>query len=163
VRVDPDSMSPIPRTSRGWTQPARQHLAVKVEEGDQAVQLRHIHYFVLIDIDVTEAGKTWALRQKLPRGRQRREGNVHRRCPQRTAITMHPGPMRDVELARRALARHSPRLFQGAVRGEPVDAGVAVAIRDIDLARRRDGDIGRPMEGTGSLFDRIAVIARPAS
>ena len=41
---------------------------------------------------------------------------------------------------------------------EPVDAGVAIAIRDINLVRRRDGDIGRTMEGAGSLFDRIAII-----
>jgi len=44
VRVNPDGMAPSTRASRGWTQPARQHLAIKVEEGDQAIQLRYIDH-----------------------------------------------------------------------------------------------------------------------
>src|SRR5215470_15917638 len=42
VRVDPDGMASIPRARRGWTPPTRQHLALQIEEGDQAIQLRYI-------------------------------------------------------------------------------------------------------------------------
>ena len=49
-------MLSIPRASRGWTPPARQHLAIQGEERDQAIQLRHIDDPLMVDIDVAGAG-----------------------------------------------------------------------------------------------------------
>src|SRR5712692_5011071 len=40
--------------------------------------------------------------------------------------------------------------------------GVAVAIRDIQVARGRPGDIGGSMKGPGGLLYRIPIIPRPA-
>ena len=68
VRVDPDGVTTITRAGCGRAQPARQHLPIEVQEGDQAVQLRHIHHPSLIDIDVAGAGQVSPLGQKLACG-----------------------------------------------------------------------------------------------
>src|SRR5262245_49907319 len=44
MRVDPDGMPAIAGSGRGRAQPARQHLPVESQKGDQAVQLWHIHH-----------------------------------------------------------------------------------------------------------------------
>src|SRR6266851_1825242 len=134
ARVDPDGMSPIPRASRGWTQPACQYLAIQVEEGDQAIQLRHIDHPVMVDVDVAGASQVFPLGQKLTLRGKDLDPIVLPVSHKHTTIGMHPYPMGDVELARGTLPRGSPRLLQGAIGREPVDTGVAIAIRDIELA-----------------------------
>ena len=61
VRVYPDRMPSIPRARARRAQPARQHLPLEVQEGDQAVQFGHIHHPGMIDIDVTGAGQALPL------------------------------------------------------------------------------------------------------
>src|SRR5438128_2069351 len=58
--------------------------------------------------------------------------------------------MRHVELARTRAAL-PPRLDEGAVLRELHDPRIDVAVRDKDLAVRRDGDIGRAVERVGTV------------
>src|SRR6266705_3958189 len=101
-------MSPIPRTRRGWTPPTRQHLAIEVEEGDQAIQLRHIDHPVMVDVDVAGASQVFPLGQKLTLRGKDLDPIVLPVSHKHTTIGMHPDPMRDVELARGALPRCPP-------------------------------------------------------
>ena len=55
VQVDPDGMPSVPHARYGRARPARQHLPIKRQQGHQTIQLRHVHDFVLIDIDVAGA------------------------------------------------------------------------------------------------------------
>ena len=45
-----------------------------------------------------------------------------------------------------AVAGHAPRAEMLAVAGEPVHRGIAVAVRDVDVAVRRDGHVGGMVE-----------------
>src|SRR5262245_49641775 len=65
VRVHPDRMPSVPRARARWAQPARQHLPIEVQEGDQAVQFGHIHHPGMIDIDVTGAVQALPLGQEV--------------------------------------------------------------------------------------------------
>src|SRR5262245_34168315 len=85
VRVDPDSMPPIPRASRGGTQPARQHLAIEVEEGNQAVQLRYVYHPVMVDIDIAGVG------QVFPQCRDALGAS-----PTQPELALHPGLLNDL-------------------------------------------------------------------
>src|SRR5688572_7778262 len=67
-------------------------------------------------------------------------------------------PMRHVKLAW-AAARCAPREKQLAVYCELVDSGVAVAVGDVDLTRRRQRDIRREMERRSGIANRAEVDA----
>src|SRR5262249_21946534 len=62
------------------------------------------------------------------------------------AVLVDGQAVRDVELTR-AAARFAPRLLQPAVGREAVDAGVAVAVGDVEVAGRSERQVGREMEG----------------
>ena len=108
VRVDPDGVPTITRTGCGRAEPARQHLPIEVQESDQAVQFRHIHYPSLIDIDVAGAGQVAPLGQKVALGGKDLDAVVLPIGHQHAAIGMHPDPMWHVEFARRTLSRCTP-------------------------------------------------------
>src|SRR5262245_24462393 len=57
MRVDPDGMPSVPSARCGQARPACQYLPIKRQQANQAIQLRHIHHFILIDIDIAGASQ----------------------------------------------------------------------------------------------------------
>ena len=111
VRVYPDRVPPIPRSRACRAQPARQHLPIESQEGDQAVQFGHIHDPGMIDIDVTGAGQVLPLGQKVALRGKDLDAIVLPVGHKHTAIGVYPDPMRHVELAWGTFPRGSPRLL----------------------------------------------------
>jgi hypothetical protein len=72
-----------------------------------------------------------------------------------------PYAVRTVELAW-TIARLAPRKQQLSIGAEFVDAGVTVAVRDIEVAVGRKGDVGGIVE-RARRADRIAVFFREPS
>src|SRR5205807_757550 len=72
------------------------------------------------------------------------------------ALPIHRDAVGDAELAR-ATAGFTPRQEQFALRRELVDAGVAVAVADIQLAARADRQVGRVVKWWAGLVNRAEV------
>jgi hypothetical protein len=73
------------------------------------------------------------------------------------AVGVRPDRVQKVELAGVG-AGLAPGLQQGAVRREPVDPGVAVPIRDVELAILRHREAGRAVERATAVGDGAEVI-----
>ena len=61
-------MATIAITCRAWAQPACQHLAIQVQQGNEAIQFRHVHYPGMIDVNVAGTRQVSPLRQKITLG-----------------------------------------------------------------------------------------------
>jgi hypothetical protein len=80
---------------------------------------------------------------------------------QHAAVRRHRDAVDEVELPRPD-ARLTPRLNERPVRSEAVDTRIAVAVRDVQLAARCDGEVGGPVEGwpaVGDARQRAAIVA----
>ena len=104
-------MPPIAGARTRRAQPAREHLPLEGQEGDQAVEFWHIHHPSLIDIDVTGAGQVSPLGQKVTLRGKDLDTIVLPVSHEHTAISVYPDPMRHVELAWGSFAWGAPRLL----------------------------------------------------
>ena len=75
---------------------------------------------------------------------------------------MHPDAVRNMELAVPGLAGLPPGLDELAAAGEAMDTGIAVAVRNVQVAVGVDGDVAGTIEGPGGALYNVAVTARPA-
>src|SRR5262249_5440407 len=77
------------------------------------------------------------------------------------SVLVHGQAVGHVKLARPA-PRLSPGAKEPAVGRAAVDAGVAVDVADVEIARGAHGQIGRVMEGGAGAPDRAVINARGA-
>src|SRR5438034_3802637 len=74
------------------------------------------------------------------------------------ALLVHPQAVREMELAGLHLAGRAPRRQQAALGLEAMDAAVAVAVRDVQVARRRRHHLGRLVERPGRARRKLDVL-----
>ena len=105
----------------------------------------HINYLVAVDVDAHGGFEVGPLIQEPAVGAEHLYpvilpvGNVY------SPVFRHPNAMRYPELAR-PTARRAEGVYGFPIGGEPVDAGITISVRDINLSRRSNRCIGRMVE-----------------
>ena len=74
------------------------------------------------------------------------------------AVIIDQQAVGQVEMARLRLARLSPGRLQLAVRREPVDPGIAIAVRDVEVTRRGGDQLAGVVEGTSCPGHQVAGV-----
>src|SRR5207249_7101929 len=134
-RVDPETVS------RGRVE-ARQDLAVSIEDADRRPQLAHVGHLLRVEVDVGRPMDIAPLGDELPARVEHLDAAVLPVADVDESLRVDPQAVGQVELAGLLLARRAPRREQGALRREAMHAAVAVAVRDVEIARRRRDHLG---------------------
>src|SRR4029453_13371918 len=157
--------------------PAREHSSVLVEHADAAVawlgegpvplrrlsagppELRDVRAALRVEHEVGRTLGVGPLREVLAVRTEDLDAIILAIAHEDPAVGRGGDAVGQVELAR-AFARDAPGLLQLPTRREGRDAAVAVAVRDVQITLRPDGQVRGAIEGTGRPrnVDRVLAV-----